>query len=675
MFFKLTGSNPLHASSPVARLGMALIVTALLAWMPSPVAAQAVLGGWKISAGPAADFSVLGAPTVTITSPAGNFTKSSPIPVTITFSIPVTGFDAKDLVVVNGTLSNFSGAGAVYTASITPAANGKVTLDIAAGVAIDPDGEFNLAASRFSTTYDTTPPVATLTSLTDSPTNHSPIFVTITFNEQVNGFDLGDIRVGNGTVRSFSGSGAAYILAVTPAAPGVVTVNLASAGLADRAGNAGTAASRLVITYDKTAPTVISILRREPFVSPTNVDKVVFQVTFSETVQKVDPADFETAATGTVTARLYAVNAVRPGVYNVVLAGVGENGTLGLDFAASNDIADLAGNPLGPNPSIGTGQAYTIDTTFPTVLYGDNNFPEDDGLLLVSFQKITLEFSEDVLADGSANAANNPANYVLVEDDNENFTTTGCNNMDSENDKRIPINSAIYSSNGGAGPFLVTLNVNDENPLPDGYYWLYACGTTSIYDPAGNRLNDGADSPLDFIVDAVDELPSTGFAPGRVTSLPEQPAALTYADTDLWLEIPALDLDLDIVGVPLQAGRWDTSWLGQSAGWLQGTAYPTWAGNTVITAHVWDAYNQPGPFASLKSLQYGDQVRIHSGGQVYVYAVRSTSRVPAGNLQAVLKHEELDWVTLVTCEDYQSMGDIYASRRVVRAVLVEVWAE
>lgn len=41
-------------------------------------------------------------------------------------------------------------------------------------------------------------------------------------------------------------------------------------------------------------------------------------------------------------------------------------------------------------------------------------------------------------------------------------------------------------------------------------------------------------------------------------------------------------------------------------------------------------------------------------------------------MDKVFKHEELDWVTLLTCEGYNPLTGDYLFRRMVRAVLVEV---
>ncbi len=113
--------------------------------------------------------------------------------------------------------------------------------------------------------------------------------------------------------------------------------------------------------------------------------------------------------------------------------------------------------------------------------------------------------------------------------------------------------------------------------------------------------------------------------------------------------------------------------LGNEAGWLEGTAFPTWEGNTVVTGHVWDAWNQPGPFADLKTLQYGDLITIHGFGEIHIYEVRKNETVWY-QVQAddIIAHENHDWLTLITCETWNSGSQEYLYRRVVRAVLVRV---
>jgi LPXTG-site transpeptidase (sortase) family protein len=169
------------------------------------------------------------------------------------------------------------------------------------------------------------------------------------------------------------------------------------------------------------------------------------------------------------------------------------------------------------------------------------------------------------------------------------------------------------------------------------------------------------------------DLPGTGFAPGRVTQLSAQPAEKAYSDQgEMWLEITRLGVQSTIVGVPLSGGGWDVSWLGDQTGWLEGTAFPTWAGNSSLSAHVYDAYGNPGPFVHLNWLWYGDEVIIHAWGQEYVYSVRSLQLFEADKVAPMLKHEEYPWLTLITCRGYDETSDSYKYRVIVRAVQVKI---
>ncbi|MBT3323461.1 MAG: sortase [Anaerolineae bacterium] len=312
--------------------------------------------------------------------------------------------------------------------------------------------------------------------------------------------------------------------------------------------------------------------------------------------------------------------------------------------------------------------AYELDSTSPLIESDNIITPYSTGP--TSF---TFGFIEDVYdPDGDSNNddVTNPANYLLLEEGNTvGFQTTACNNTDLVNDTKVTVNSISYN----ASTYHATVSFNGGISLLDGTYRLFVCGTTSIVDWANNALNGGADSAYNFTVQAnATSLPTTGFRHGSVTALPQQPTAKAYASTTMMLEIPSIGVEIPIVGVPQSDAGWDVTWLGNGAGYLAGSAFPTWAGNTVITGHVWDAWNQPGIFSDLKTLKYGDQVQIKAWGQVYTYEVRESKLVTTKNVNAVLQSEEYDWVTLVTCEFYNPFTGDYLFRRSVRAVLVSV---
>ena len=164
-------------------------------------------------------------------------------------------------------------------------------------------------------------------------------------------------------------------------------------------------------------------------------------------------------------------------------------------------------------------------------------------------------------------------------------------------------------------------------------------------------------------------LPGTGFAPGIATRLSKQPSDKAYAELgDLWVEIPTLNIQAAILGIPASKDGWDLTWLGNNVGWLDGTAFPTWAGNSVLTAHVYDVNGEPGLFVNLDQLRWGDQVIVHAWGQSYIYEVRSIKDdVRPDDINAI-SHEEFPWLTLITCKDYDSENNSYLYRVVVRAV-------
>jgi LPXTG-site transpeptidase (sortase) family protein len=166
-------------------------------------------------------------------------------------------------------------------------------------------------------------------------------------------------------------------------------------------------------------------------------------------------------------------------------------------------------------------------------------------------------------------------------------------------------------------------------------------------------------------------IPVTGFQAGVVTNLNDVPHETYLATGDVMLEIPGLGVKIPIVGVPKNNGTWNVAWLGDQAGWLEGSAFPSWSGNSILTGHVYSASGLPGPFVNLGELKFGDKIMIHAYGQKYIFEVQ-TNTIVAPNDTSVMKHEDKPWLTLVTCKDYDAKTQTYLSRVVVRAVLTRV---
>lgn len=311
----------------------------------------------------------------------------------------------------------------------------------------------------------------------------------------------------------------------------------------------------------------------------------------------------------------------------------------------------------------------------------------DGKVLRKTTSSFSVEFTKDVYdppGDSDPDDITNPDNYLLVQTGSDGvFDTIDCGSIPGAhpNDISIPVGPVSYSNGGGSGPFISTFTVNNGSALVNGEYRLHICGTSSIVDLnsvalAGDGVTSGTDLVITFDL-AVLDLPDTGFAPNRITNTRSQPAENQYHELgNLWLEIPAIDVKHKIVGVPLTGSGWDVAWLEGNIGYLEGTAYPTWAGNTALTGHVFDADGRPGPFVDLGKLFWGNKVIIHAWDKEYTYSVRTIAwRTTPDQSEIIFQHEEYDWITLITCRGYDLATDSYQYRTIVSAVLVDVASE
>ncbi|MBV2169342.1 MAG: hypothetical protein KUL82_11615 [Bdellovibrio sp.] len=298
------------------------------------------------------------APAVSLSSIAGDPFKNSSFDVTATFSESVTGFAAGDITVTNGTVSGFSGSGTTYTFTVTPTAQGLVTVAVNAGVATDAAGNGNTAATSLTRTYDSVQPILSLSSASGDPFNTSTFSVTATFSESVTGFVAGDVAVTNGTVSGFSGSGTTYTFTVTPTGQGLVTVAVGAGVAADGAGNGNTAATSLTRTYDSVQPSLsLSSASGDPFNAAT------FSVT----------ATFSESVTGFVAGDVAVTNGTVSG-----FSGSGATYTFTVTPAAQGLVtvavnAGVATDAAGNGNTAATNLTRTYDSVGPTItgLSGD----------------------------------------------------------------------------------------------------------------------------------------------------------------------------------------------------------------------------------------------------------------------------------------------------------------
>ena len=241
---------------------------------------------------------------MTISQPSG--TQGAAFDVDVTFNEAVTDFMAGDISLtgVNASASIGTPTGNVYPVTITPTSDGTLTISIAADVvkdAVDTD-DGNVASNEVTVTVDVQPPRVTEIMAPTTRMNGDAFDVTITFSEDVTGFDPSDLTLMNADAPgswSSESTATTYTAAITPTITdgneGTVTIQVPADVAQDGAGNDNTASITKSVAVDRERPTVVSITVPS---GPQNGDFDV-TITFSEPVNNFEPSELTvTAGTG-----------------------------------------------------------------------------------------------------------------------------------------------------------------------------------------------------------------------------------------------------------------------------------------------------------------------------------------------------------------------------------------
>ena len=212
-------------------------------------------------------------------------TVSTAFEVLLTASETISGLTADDFVVTNGSVTSLTGSDVNFSVTITPTAAGRVTVQLPAEAVTDAAENGSLASNRLSILFapENIAP-STVTLATATTTVSSAFDVSVTFSESVTGVALNDFIVTNGSATALSGSGSAYVVSVTPAMDGVVTIQCA----ANAAGN-NAASDILSVSYTTPVHPAPTVLLTTAGSSPGNI---IVNAQFSEAVTDVTAADF-----------------------------------------------------------------------------------------------------------------------------------------------------------------------------------------------------------------------------------------------------------------------------------------------------------------------------------------------------------------------------------------------
>lgn len=274
------------------------------------------------------------APTVSIDMVPSQ--ANSDFTATFIFSENVTGFDLGDISLVNASASNLSGAGANFTATITPDGNGDVSINVPADIAADEAGNGNTESATVAVSVDVTPPTLEISNIPAAI--DGPFTATFTFSEPVADFVLSDIVVTNGAASAFqiqgggTGPATVFTVLITPQSEGDLTITVNASALSDAAGNLNVSATTAATVVDTTAPTVMLSAVPSDVRGPFPLT-----ITFSEDVTGFELADLTLSnALGS------SFSVTSASVYTVTISPVAQ-GRVTMNVAA-NIATDASGN-------------------------------------------------------------------------------------------------------------------------------------------------------------------------------------------------------------------------------------------------------------------------------------------------------------------------------------------
>ena len=378
------------------------------------------------------------------------------VKLTFLFSEPVAGFTQSDILLSPdaGTISAFQKVSDTqYTAIFTPKDNTQLSsciIEIASNSYFDlfvNEGRSAESVSFSIDTPDTTPPVPTLV-LSSAISLADGIDITISFNEDVTGFDKNDIQLppSDGSLIQISpaGNGKIFTFHYSPGANwldsgGSTQIGVIAGGYADLAGNAGLASDIKPLVVDIKPPLLDISLSDQDLIS-NETCRIDF--TFNESVK------FFTINNLSVDPLLGTLDQFQPGdsagrIYSVIFTP-----RSGVEQSAVKILVDGVYTDIAGNSGIHTeSPLFSIDTLAPvaSIALADG---ADAQLISGESLKLLITFTEVIKYFDLGDLGLNQAAGVL-----DNF---------KQEDTEGKIYSVVFTPQSGIENSGVTMLLSDE---------------------------------------------------------------------------------------------------------------------------------------------------------------------------------------------------------------------
>jgi len=333
-------------------------------------------------------------PTITISARNDNevvldsaISNDSKLVLTFTTSQATTNFTVDDILVTNGTLSNFTAiSSTIYTTNLTPLNDGSITVNVPMNVFTDIASNSNTSSDQFNWTYDGTPPNMTI-SVTNginplpdgAVTADTSLIVTFTTNEPIINLNSEDIIVEGGGFLSFTktsasiytGTFAPYVVSDT------ILIKVLSSIFTDLVGNTNTSMSQFNWIYDP---------NEEPII-------LTFNTTFPENI-----------ANGSVIGIIEAIDPDGDVLSYSIVSG-NEKGAFMLD-SSTGELTVLDNSPLD----------FEVNPTFELLISVSDGFHTTSATINISISDVLENEEEEEtlsLADASEMIYPNPSKGII----------------------------------------------------------------------------------------------------------------------------------------------------------------------------------------------------------------------------------------------------------------------
>ena len=338
-------------------------------------------------------------PTVTITD-VPSATQNDTFEVTITFSEGVTLTGSGNITTTDSVSRMYSLSpsedGTTYAATFSrvDGKDGDVKIKVPAGFAKDGVGNLNVESTEHTVAVDWKDP--TVTVAVPSGTQTAAFDVTITFSEDVTGFEASDISL-SGTASAtatLTGSGMTYAANITPTSSGNVKIKVDADAAEDAAGNGNTESDEHTVQVNLLVLTVT--ITGVPTTPQNSAFEIVIE--FSETVTGFDASDISLGTNVSAT---------------VSLTGSGTTYTATITPAANVEEeivisvpAGAAQNTANTDNEASAEHRVQLDTVKPTLtLTGPSGTQTGAFDVTITFLEVVTGFeASDISLSGTASA-------------------------------------------------------------------------------------------------------------------------------------------------------------------------------------------------------------------------------------------------------------------------------